>query len=105
MKNKLIILTCIIPMLQAQAYDYGEIINQNQAKINHNKYYAEAEKNHAYRLDKEKGLLAQATENYRQAHIQVMRADARVRELENQSPDHQAYASNWADGQVQRRIR
>ena len=106
MKRQLIIGSVILLSTSAvRAFDYGEMINRNKVDIGYNAIYSRAEEGHMDRLDRAKKQLARGVEAYRQAHIAVMQADARVRELERQMPSHRAYASDWADGQVQGRVR
>jgi phosphoribosyl-dephospho-CoA transferase len=99
MKRTIVIIGAILLSTKtAKAFDYGEMINRNKVDIGYNAIYSRAEEGHIDRLDRAKKQLARGVEAYRQAHIAVMQADARVRELERQMPSHRAYASDWADG-------
>ena len=98
MKTTIIISVILLSSSAARAFDYGEMINRNKVDSAYNAIYSRAEEGHMDRLDKAKKQLTGRIEAYRQAHIAVMQADARVRELERQLPGHRAYASDWADG-------
>jgi hypothetical protein len=98
MKRQIIIIGAILLSTKAaKAFDYGEMINRNKVDIGYNAIYSRAEEGHMDKLDRAKKQLARGVEAYRQAHLAVMQADARVRELERQMPSHRAYASDWAD--------
>lgn len=106
MKRTIIIIGAILLSSKAaKAFDYGEVIGRNQIGINQNSIYSRAEEGHMDKLDRAKRQHKQALEAYRQAHLNAMRSDARLRELEAQMPSHRAYISDWADGDVRGRVR
>ena len=106
MKKTIIIIgTILLSSKAAKAFDYGQVINNNKVDIGYNAVYSEAEKRHMIKLNRAKKEYEQTIEAYRQAHLNAMRSDARLRELENQLPQHRTYVSDWADGQVQGKIR
>ena len=106
MKRQIIIIGAILLSTKAaKAFDYGEVISRNQVDIGYNSIYSRAEEGHMDKLNRAKRQHKQAIEAYRQAHLNAMRSDARLRELEAQMPSHRTYVSDWADGQVQGQIR
>lgn len=106
MKRQIIIgSVLLLSSSAARAFDYGQVINNNKVDIGYNAIYSRAEEGHMDKLDRAKRQHKQAIEAYRQAHLNAMRSDARLRELENQLPAHRTYVSDWADGQVQGKIR
>lgn len=105
MKKTIIASVLLLSSSAARAFDYGEVIGRNQIGINQNSIYSRAEEEYMDKLNNAKRVHRRAIEAYRQAHLNAMRSDARLRELENQLPQHRAYVSDWADGQVQGRVR
>lgn len=106
MKRQIIIIGAILLSSKAaKAFSYGDIINNNKVDIGYNAIYSRAEEEYMDKLNRAKRQHKQAIEAYRQAHLNAMRSDARLRELEAQMPSHRTYVSDWADGQVQGRVR
>lgn len=106
MKRQIIIIGAILLSTKAaKAFSYGDIINNNKIDIGYNAIYSRAEEEYMDKLNRAKRQHKQAIESYRQAHLNAMRSDARLRELEAQMPSHRTYVSDWADGQVQGKIR
>lgn len=106
MKRTIIIIGAILLSSKAaKAFSYGDIINNNKVDIGYNAIYSRAEEEYMDKLNNAKRVHKRAIEAYRNAHLNAMRSDARLRELEAQMPSHRAYVSDWADGQVQGRVR
>ena len=106
MKRQIIIgSVLLLSSSAARAFDYGQVINNNKVDIGYNAIYSRAEEEYMDKLNNAKKQYARDIEQYRRSHLNAMRSDARLRELEAQMPSHRTYVSDWADGQVQGKIR
>ena len=82
----------------AQAYSHGNTIDRNYNSLRQNKLYQEKEKKHSRNLDKAKDRLFKAIGNHKRSYNEMVSAQAEVDQLENNTPAHRRYQSDWSYG-------